>query len=56
MEIIEAIKEQEKMQRERAFLMRKAAEEVRSRRPKDSTLGGNQNPCKLTIPRRRKKL
>ena len=55
MESTEAIKEQEKLQRERERLMRKAAEEVLSRRPKDSTLGGNQNPCKLTIPKSKRK-
>ena len=54
METIELIKEEEEIQRERERRMRKAAEIIK-RRPKDSTFGGNPNPCKLTIPKRKRK-
>lgn len=55
METTDAIREREELQRERERMMRKAAEEVINRRPKDSTLGGNQNPCKLSIPKKKRK-
>lgn len=55
METTESIREREELQRVRERLMREAAEEVIKHRPKESTFAGNQNPCKLEIPKRKRK-
>ena len=56
METINAAKEMKKLQRRQDRIMRKAANEVIKKRPKESCMGGNPNPCVLTVPRRRYKL
>lgn len=56
MDTVESTREREELQRVQERLMRKAAQEVIKKRPKESCLGGNPNPCKLSLPKRRKKV
>lgn len=51
----DAIREREVFVRKREYMTKKVIKEVKKMSPRESSLGGNTNPCRITLPKNGKK-